>query len=427
MGRVLSFILAVFLVLSLSVPALAATSVSEKDIMLELSYGTRSGKYTGDVNDAGLPDGSGSFSSYNSAGEPWTYEGEWTNGHMDGTGVTTWSEMAYSGTYVNDIEHGEGTETFSDGSSFEGLFWDDSYAIGTYYNADGTSFFAALIDGYFYYMDRLAANLNTIYGDNDASSPSPSPVPTETPSADNHNYLSSREPLEGAWPTDFFTDAARQEKFTELRESYQYDELIAYVREYIGAGVSKEDYANDILATLEPLEGNSDKWIVDFDDFDGTYSLTFPGANSISQDISVCVSVDKGSSKITVGFQRGDWLFFDHIYLSIDGEVVDSGYYKSYNIERNVLGGGLVEEKCNYSIDGEILDKLKDAERVVIRFENGDNDETFDHVLTQEEIGAILMANTIYRTDIRLRNYLSGFNSPKSIEKRAELAEEAPG
>lgn len=70
----------------------------------------RTGQFKGEVYD-GLPSGNGSFSAKNSAGTPWTYEGEWAKGQIEGYGKTVWYSDDGSfeeGNYVN----GEFTPTF---------------------------------------------------------------------------------------------------------------------------------------------------------------------------------------------------------------------------------------------------------------------------------------------------------------------------
>lgn len=74
------------------------------DITLELSFGTRTGKYTGSKNSDGLPDGEGTFTTKNDEGVTWTYEGSFVNGHFEGEGKTTWSDgQIERGVYKNDI------------------------------------------------------------------------------------------------------------------------------------------------------------------------------------------------------------------------------------------------------------------------------------------------------------------------------------
>jgi len=81
---------------------LSGCSKSE-EITLNLSYGDRSGTYSGEMVD-GVPNGYGKFTTTNSEGTSWTYEGNFKNGHFDGEGKTTWkSDQIEIGTYKDDV------------------------------------------------------------------------------------------------------------------------------------------------------------------------------------------------------------------------------------------------------------------------------------------------------------------------------------
>ncbi len=96
MKKIFAVILACCLVLSLA--------GCGEEMTLNLSYGDRTGTYSGDVNEQGLPHGQGKFTSTNSEGEKWTYEGEFKNGHFDGEGKTTWKSGTMEiGTYKDDV------------------------------------------------------------------------------------------------------------------------------------------------------------------------------------------------------------------------------------------------------------------------------------------------------------------------------------
>ncbi|WP_435892015.1 hypothetical protein, partial [Klebsiella pneumoniae] len=71
--------------------ALFLTSCGGKEITLHLSYGDRTGIYSGDMKE-GIPHGQGTFTSENEEGIKWTYEGEFKEGHFDGEGKTTWKD-----------------------------------------------------------------------------------------------------------------------------------------------------------------------------------------------------------------------------------------------------------------------------------------------------------------------------------------------
>lgn len=77
-------------------------TANNKEITLSFSFGERTGKYTGPLNDNGLPEGHGVFTAQNSAGQKWTYTGEFVNGQFEGEGKTEWEGGGFErGTYHN--------------------------------------------------------------------------------------------------------------------------------------------------------------------------------------------------------------------------------------------------------------------------------------------------------------------------------------
>lgn len=75
---------------------------SGKEITLDLSFGPRTGTYTGEMKD-NLPNGEGKFTTKNEEGTKWTYEGEFKDGHFEGEGKETWEDgTVLIGTFKND-------------------------------------------------------------------------------------------------------------------------------------------------------------------------------------------------------------------------------------------------------------------------------------------------------------------------------------
>ena len=80
-----------------------ACGESGQEMTLNLSFGDRTGIYNGEVNEEGLPEGQGSFTTSNESGDEWTYTGTFVNGHFEGEGETTWASGGKEiGTYHND-------------------------------------------------------------------------------------------------------------------------------------------------------------------------------------------------------------------------------------------------------------------------------------------------------------------------------------
>eukprot|EP00092_Neocalanus_flemingeri_P049962 GFUD01057600.1.p2 GENE.GFUD01057600.1~~GFUD01057600.1.p2 ORF type:complete len:143 (+),score=36.79 GFUD01057600.1:24-431(+) len=76
----------------------------------------RSGTYAGEVNLAGVPDGSGTYSCFSH-----TYTGDWREGVRHGRGVNTFSNGdVYTGEWDNDERHGHGELTWISGRSYAG-------------------------------------------------------------------------------------------------------------------------------------------------------------------------------------------------------------------------------------------------------------------------------------------------------------------
>ncbi|HIV61921.1 MAG TPA: hypothetical protein H9746_03605 [Candidatus Butyricicoccus avistercoris] len=75
------------------------------DDRLNYSSLEKTGIYTGEVDENGLPSGHGRFDTENSEGLPWYYDGEFSNGSFNGIGKCVWEKQ--EGVRENDyIEYG---------------------------------------------------------------------------------------------------------------------------------------------------------------------------------------------------------------------------------------------------------------------------------------------------------------------------------
>ena len=127
-----------------------AENVTDKSMTLSFYFGDRTGTYTGDLVD-GLPQGYGSFTTTNSDGNTWTYDGEWDAGHMNGSGSTTWDDGYYEvGIYVDDAMNGYGQKSYQGLVYYEGNIVNDyPEGQGTIYNDHGEIIFAGEFAGGF--------------------------------------------------------------------------------------------------------------------------------------------------------------------------------------------------------------------------------------------------------------------------------------
>lgn len=125
MKRFLSITLSVLLCFVL-VGCGGPKKVTDQQMTLNLTFGDRSGTYTGEVNDQGTPNGTGKFTTKNTNGKTWIYEGQFKNGHFEGTGKETWPDtgVTIEGPFSNDKLNGQGKRTVKNqpDKTYEGNF-----------------------------------------------------------------------------------------------------------------------------------------------------------------------------------------------------------------------------------------------------------------------------------------------------------------
>mgnify|MGYP002627246387 CR=1 FL=1 len=174
----------------------------EREMTLDFSFGQRSGIYTGAINDAGLPDGVGTFSSENGEGVHWVYMGEWDNGHWNDVGYTKFDDGVIVWEHSkNDVSDGYGIMEAGDvvrigdmydrrlrgygimyltNGVFFGGFDASENASGIFIDENDMTFYAQIIDGTLYTQpadDVLAAEPAAT----PAATPTPRPAPSNTP------------------------------------------------------------------------------------------------------------------------------------------------------------------------------------------------------------------------------------------------------
>jgi hypothetical protein len=117
-------------------PTAVVETVSDVTLTLSLSFGERTGTYTGEIAD-GLPHGHGSFKSAGENGTVWIYTGQWEAGHFSGSGTTVWDDgFTETGLYVNDTLNGQGQESWNGVLQYEGSYRNGEYhGQGTLYNS----------------------------------------------------------------------------------------------------------------------------------------------------------------------------------------------------------------------------------------------------------------------------------------------------
>lgn len=345
------------------------------EMTITFSYGERTGTYEGEINEGGLPNGTGIFTSQSMSGITWTYSGEWKNGHWEGNGTSIWEDGSqYVGEYSNDTARGNGTYTFSNGAKFVGVFSADYDAVGTYYPTDGDPFEATMVNGEIFSNETKPAS------------------------------------------TSFFSEKENRLTYDELYKSYRYSELKEYVQAYIDKNeVTDDDDAYTILEYIDSVITFENEWNITFDEFDSKYVLFFNEAMEISISNSVKVSLIGTHLDIKIGFRKDGWLFFDEVALSIDGERAYSASVKSYNRTENVISGNMIEEYCSCSFYDSVLESIGNAETVILRFSNKKSGENYDHTLSQSEKDALYCGLLLSINNRELSNLIYHYREDNNI------------
>lgn len=242
--------------------------------------------------------------------------------------------------------------------------------------------------------------------------------PTQSASATSTAQTSSVVSVPPAHvATSFFSSKENREMYEDCYKSYKYSELQAYIKKYISESKpDKNDVAYTILGYIEPLIPYEDNWDVYLDEFDNKYALTYGYVIEVDYENSFSLLLKETNLDIQVGFARNDWLFFDKIELSIDGEKAYSKSVKSYDCTRNVIPPDSVEEYCACSFNDNVLDALGKADTAIIRFSNKKSGEIYDHTLTKEEKDALYCGKHLRDNNRELSNLIINYREDNNIK-----------
>ena len=136
-----------------------------------------------------------------------------------------------------------------------------------------------------------------------------------------------------------------------------------------------------------------DRIKVDYDEFTSLITFYYHClVTDVNAQYKIIPSVSRGGlMSVRLGFIRNGWLFFESAHISIDEQVFSFG---NVDPHREVLSGGNILEVATVNLQDELLESLIQAEQAVIRFTGQDN-QTVDHHLTQEELNAFKVLGTL--------------------------------
>lgn len=206
---------------------------------------------------------------------------------------------------------------------------------------------------------------------------------------------------------DFFSDEKRCEKYNSLYYSCQYRILRDVVQQYIDENdVEDIDSAFSILEIINPMIPDDSKWIVGFDSVDGSFLVTFPGAEDISENCCVSPMLKGTNLSAKIGFIREDWIFFDIYRFGADGLSVFDGTLNYFDVTRDVIESGRISEYAYINLENEDIAPLYSADTPSIRFVNERTRDQFSHVLTENETDALRYGLLLKNANLQLEDLL---------------------
>ena len=227
---------------------------------------------------------------------------------------------------------------------------------------------------------------------------------TDDPEIEICTYCSDRKRADTC---DFFSNELRQSQYKEFIKSHKYTELRDYVQQYIDDCPPLEtDNAYEILSIIEYYSPTLDNCIMQYDEFDEDYTISYRNAEKITRSVNVVPTVCESDLTVHVGFIASDWLFFDKLYIKFSSDHTESHSYESYDIERDVLSGGNIREYVTLYVGEYDLEDYETAEKITIRFENSETGEVIDHQMTDAEKDGVVALLKLKISYSKLSNLL---------------------
>lgn len=194
--------------------------------------------------------------------------------------------------------------------------------------------------------------------------------------------MSDEEPLVG--------DIEKLNTLQDLIKGFSYEEALTFM----------ENNGNVDSDVLKPLYSRAGEIIEDLincqivsDDFENSKSVYYNGIMAISSEVNVVpkLNISDGGSTLEckLGFWDYDWLFFDRTKIKIGDDEYITNNYDSWNIETNVVDGGIEEIKniISFKTDAESISTADGLP--TIRFINSDNDKYKEHTFTDAEFQSV--------------------------------------
>lgn len=180
---------------------------------------------------------------------------------------------------------------------------------------------------------------------------------------------------------------------------------------------SSDDPVHRLLEITNELSVLVGRCSLIIDSVDNKKTLYYGGVEELSDGCNILPSLQgstssylPGSMYIKVGFYAQDWLFFESVKLTFtDVETrAWTGSWKSYNLTRDVLGGGSIfEASPSVSLNSSDVETFASSTADVLRFRGAD-EKNRDHQVTEAEQEALKTLAQIYTLSQEAKDILEG-------------------
>jgi len=201
---------------------------------------------------------------------------------------------------------------------------------------------------------------------------------------------------------DFLYDKERRDEFRKLNLAYDYPALLDMAEEYIAEYQPNEtDNVYEILNLAQSASSALENCTIEREDDtfneSTTTSIYYNGIEDISPEVNLLPYISQERFTVLAGFIAPDWLNSQDIMIKVGKDNYITAALDD-TIRKETASG--VMEYGELELNDDELDKIINAESPILRF-TGENGETKDHAITQEEQSALS----------NIKNVQSAYNS----------------
>ena len=231
-----------------------------------------------------------------------------------------------------------------------------------------------------------------------------------TISAPGSDIGTSTLPLKITKNKDIFSNTEIRESIKELNNSYNYEDMLKTVSNYINKySPSESDSAYALQKMLPSLIKYTKKCNVHRDEVSKEYSVTYNGVDAISKNVNIVPLISESTESITVGFKADDWIFFDNVDIYLDD--AEPLYLSFGSVNKEVLNSAAITEYADILLNDDDIEKIAKSKSSVIRFSNSDTEKTLDHKMSKDECMALKVIHAIKNSNAKISSMIFAFEN----------------